>query len=179
MSKTGSVLLLAGPAGAGKSTLAEAWAASRPLAAHVEVDKISEMITQGRIDPRDVADPGQSEQWETSVRATCALVRAFAERGVDVAVDDVLTPGPAEALWRPLLSGLPKILIVVLPTLDTCLARGTARPDKLVPEHLVRLQHDESATWPPHRHLDTTGESVETSARRLLHRAASCEAAWD
>jgi chloramphenicol 3-O-phosphotransferase len=171
------VLLLAGPAGAGKSTLARAWCHTPPVAAHVQLDSVRELLVQGLVDPRAVGQSGQAEQWRASVAATCALVRSFAESGIDVAVDDVLLPTDAEGVWLPLFTSLAMRLVVVLPSLDESLARGRRR-DKHVPGHLVRAQYAGSARWPRQRHLDTTGQTVEESVNALLERPSTTAAAW-
>jgi len=54
------VLLLAGPAGAGKSTLARAWCHTRLVAAHVQLDTVRDLLVQGLVDPRAVGEPGQA-----------------------------------------------------------------------------------------------------------------------
>jgi predicted kinase len=71
----GIVVLLGGPAGAGKSTLARAWCATRAQAAHVELEEIRHLIISGRADPQG---PGelQAAQYQLGVEATCALARA-------------------------------------------------------------------------------------------------------
>jgi chloramphenicol 3-O-phosphotransferase len=126
------VLLLAGPAGAGKSTLPRAWCHTRLVAAHVQLDTVRDLLVQGLVDPRAVGEPGQAEQWQASVTATCALVRSFAESGIDVAVADVMLPADAEDVWQPMLNCLSTHLVGVL----QARARGRSR-DKHVPEHLV------------------------------------------
>lgn len=171
------VLLLAGPAGAGKSTLARAWCQTRLVAAHVQLDTVRDLLVQGLVDPRAVGEPGQVEQWQASITATCALVRSFAESGIDVAVDDVLLPADAETLWRPMLNDLSTHLVVVLPSLDEALARGRNR-DKQVPEHIVTSQYDGSARWPRQRQLDTTGQTVGESVKALLERMSTVAAQW-
>jgi chloramphenicol 3-O-phosphotransferase len=171
------VLLLAGPAGAGKSTLARAWCQTRPVAAHVQLDDVRDLLVQGLVDPRAVGEPGQAEQWQTSAAATCALVRSFAESGIDVAVDDLILPADAEDVWQPMLAGLPTYLVVVLPSLEEALARGRSR-DKHVPGHLVASQHEGSARWPRQRQLDTTGQTVGESVSALLERLTSTAARW-
>ncbi|PPK93508.1 chloramphenicol 3-O-phosphotransferase [Kineococcus xinjiangensis] len=174
---TGTVLLLAGPAGAGKSTLARRWCATRRLAAHVEVDAVWEMVRQGRVDPRDAHHPDQSRQWLAAVRATCALARSYADSGLDVVVDDVLRPSDARGVWEPELHGLPLRLVAVLPSLRACLERGAQR-GKEVPEALVRLQYEASRRWESERQLDTTGQDVEESAAALVRLAEDPAAVW-
>jgi predicted kinase len=99
------LLLVGGPAGAGKSTLARAWCATRDRAVHVELDKQRHLIVAGCADPQR---PGtlQSEQYTLGVRACLALARTFLDASYDVAIDDVLEPPTFERNWRPLLAGL-------------------------------------------------------------------------
>ena len=174
---TGEVLLLAGPAGAGKSTLARLWCATRRTAAHVQLDSVNELIVQGRVDPREVEHPEQAGQRAASVDATCALVRSFAASGIDVAVDDFLAPGDAESEWLPRLDGLSMRLVVLLPSLDACLARAGCR-GKEVPVHLIRAHHEASRSWEAARCLDTTGQSPEQSLADLLALAAHPTSRW-
>jgi len=81
--------------------------------------------------PRAVGEPGQAEQWQASVTATSALVRSFAESGIDVAADDLMLPADAQDIWQPLLNGLSTHLVLVLPSREEALARGRNR-DKLI-----------------------------------------------
>src|SRR5262245_53682712 len=96
------IVLVGGPAGAGKSTLARGWCASRPRAVHVELDAVRELIVGGLADPREPGDM-QEEQYALSVAAALALARVFAASGYDVAIDDVLATEAFEREWRPRL----------------------------------------------------------------------------
>ncbi|WP_345711693.1 AAA family ATPase [Kineococcus glutinatus] len=174
---TGIVVLLAGPAGAGKSTLAEGWCATRRLAAHVDVDQVWGLVRQGRVDRGDVHDPEQPVQWLAAVRATCALARSLAESGADVVVTDVLRPSDARGVWEPALRGLPVRLVAVLPSLSTCLQRAAGR-GRDVPEALVRLQYEASRRWDAERQLDTTGQEVPQSVEALLRLLADPASGW-
>src|SRR4051794_685616 len=93
------VALFGGPAGAGKSTLARLWCATRGRAAHIELDRVRELIVHGLADPQE-SGPVQEEQYVTAVAATCALARALSQSGYEVAVDDVLEPERFEHDWR-------------------------------------------------------------------------------
>jgi predicted kinase len=164
----GGVVLFGGPAGAGKSTLARAWCATRAQAAHIELDEIRHLIVSGRADPQE---PGelQEAQYRLSVEATCALARAFATSGCDVAIDDVFEPAAFERYWRPQLDGLPWKLVVILPSLDETLARSAGREKRVREEH-TRMQHARCATWDEGVRIDTTGVDVEQSLARVLDR---------
>ena len=160
------LVLFGGPAGAGKSTLARAWCATRERAVHVELDAIRELIVAGRADPQHPT-PLQGEQYVHSVDATCALARSFLDAGYDVAVDDTLEPPPFAAHWRPRIAGLDWRLVIVLPSLAKTLTRSAGRAKRVLEVH-TRAQHAASGEWPAEYRIDTTSLSVEESLRRAL-----------
>ncbi len=163
------MVMFTGPAGAGKSTLARAWCATRPRAVHVELDGVRHLIVSGLVDPHEPG-PLQAGQYDTSVAACCALVREFVASGYDVAVDDAVDPKTFEAQWPPRLVGIERSVVVVRPSLDVALERSAARHKRVRPG-LVREQHAATSRWPSRRTIDTAGQSVEESlqaARRLI-----------
>lgn len=154
-------MLFGGPAGAGKSTLAAAWCATRPQAVHLQLDGVRALIVSGRADPQQPG-PLQGEQYGLSAAACCALARTFLAGGYDVAIDDVFEPEAFRACWQPLLADLTPRLVVVLPSLEETLRRSAART-KRVQERHTRAQHAASLGWPAARRVDTTGLSVAES----------------
>jgi predicted kinase len=164
----GQVVLFGGPAGAGKSTLARAWCATRSQAAHIQLDEIRNLILSGLADPQEEGEL-QEAQYRLSVEATCALARAFATCGCDVAIDDVVEPGAFERYWRPALNDLPWKLIVILPTLETTIARSRQREKRVRKEH-IRTQHARCAEWNETVRIDTTDLDPDQSLRLVLNR---------
>jgi ribosomal protein S18 acetylase RimI-like enzyme len=169
----GRMVMFAGPAGAGKSTLARAWCATRPRAVHVELDEVRHLIVSGLADPQEYG-PLQGEQYDTSVAACCALVREFVSNGYDVAVDDAVDPKGFDGHWLPRLGGIDQSVVVVRPSLEAVLERGAGRSKRVRPD-VVREQHAAAARWSTKLTIDTTGQSVEESleaARRLINDGA-------
>ena len=163
------MVMFTGPAGAGKSTLARAWRATRPRAVHVELDGVRHLIVSGLADPQ-VPGPIQAEQYDTSVAACCALAREFVASGYDVAVDDAVDPETFERHRSPRLVGIGCSVVVVRPSLGAVLERGAAR-QKRVRTGLVRQQHAAASRWPIRRTIDTAGQPIEESlgdARRVI-----------
>ena len=163
------MVMFTGPAGAGKSTLARAWRATRPRAVHVELDGVRHLIVSGLADPQD-AGALQAEQYDTSVAACCALAREFVASGYDVAVDDAVDPETFERHRSPRLVGIEHSVVVVRPSLGAVLERGAAR-QKRVRTGLVRQQHAAASRWPIRRTIDTAGQPIEESlgdARRVI-----------
>jgi len=158
--------LFGGPAGAGKSTLAEAWCATRRRAVHLQLDQIRRLIVSGRADPQHAGEL-QREQYATSVAATCALARVFSASEYDVAIDDVFEPDSFDAIWTPQLDGLDWQFVVILPSLESALARARGRSKK-VPVQLTRAQHVSCSRWPAACCLDTTGLDIPTSLKLVI-----------
>ena len=155
----GKIVLIGGPAGAGKSTLAAAWCATQDRAVHIELDDIRDLIVAGRADPQGAGEM-VGEQYDLSVEACVRLAATFAAAGYDVAIDDVLEPSAFERVWAPALSGIPYTLLILMPELDEVLRRARSR-EKRVREDIIRAQYEASKAWSPQLTMDTTGVSVE------------------
>ncbi|HZQ38072.1 MAG TPA: GNAT family N-acetyltransferase [Dehalococcoidia bacterium] len=169
----GVLALFGGAAGAGKSTIARGWCATRPRALHLQLDTIWESVVQGRADPLRRSGLA-SEQYALSARACVAAARPFLAAGYDVAIDDVFVPAAFTTHWKPLLDGLDWRLLIIHPELEIVLARGAGR-QKRVPQAITREQYAACERWPEPRRLDTSGYSVEDSVR-LAARAIAAEA---
>lgn len=167
----GTVALFGGPAGAGKSTLARAWCATRPQAAHLELDEIRGLIVRGLVDPQDTSDL-QETQYGLGVAGTCALARSFSIGGCDVAIDDVLEPAAFDRYWRPRLDGMPWKLVIVLPSLAETLARSAQRGKRVREEH-IRTQYARCEGWDASVRIDTTGLNVDESLALVFARLSS------
>jgi 8-oxo-dGTP pyrophosphatase MutT (NUDIX family)/chloramphenicol 3-O-phosphotransferase len=89
---TEPVILVSGPAGAGKSTVARELCRRFPWAAHIEVDELRDMVLSGYASPV----PGQSDEAEAEAQnrlATlnaAALARNFSLAGMVAVIDEVL-----------------------------------------------------------------------------------------
>ncbi len=167
MKGVSSMVMFNGPAGAGKTTLAGAWCATRSWAAHVELDEVRNLIVSGLVDPQ-IVSPVQAEQYDTSVAACCALVRELIRRGYDVAVDDAVDAGGLKRNWLPHLGGTEYSGVVVRPSLKVALERGASRAKQVRPD-VVRDQHTAASPWLTERTIDTTDQTIEESLE-AVHR---------
>lgn len=162
------LILIGGPAGAGKSTLAWAWCQGRPRSVQIELDQVRASIVGGYLDPQQASE-AQGQQYEDSVRACCALARSFLADGYDVTIDDTIYKDAFETVWRPALGEIVATILIVLPDLRTTLDRADAR-DKRVADAVVVSQHGAAEKWPREHRLDTTGLTVEASLRLAVSR---------
>jgi predicted kinase len=165
------LLLVGGPAGAGKSTVAAAWCHTRRGAVRIDLDEVRDLIVAGRADPQ-VLTPLQTEQYEISVRACVALARVFLAAGYDVALETVFEPDDFSQRWRPLLADLAWHLVVLRPSLPVALARSRARTKRVLEEHTI-AQHDRTGGWSADLQIDTTDLSVERTLEIISNRLSA------
>ncbi len=113
-------VVVTGPPGAGKSTVATLLAGTFPVAALVPGDTFFAFWSHGFVDPWL---PEAQQQNETVLRAAGAAVGAYARGGCRVVYDGVLGPWLLPAFLDA--TGLPALhYVVLLPSVDVVLARS-------------------------------------------------------
>ena len=128
----GQVVFFTGPAAAGKSTVAEAWASSRSVqTAFFDHDQARFLVRAGYIsrsaahaDPslRDQAD----RQWLLAAAVCESIAATYTAWGLDFALSAFRPPGSWKGCWEQ-LDALNPIFIVLLPALDILLERDAGR----------------------------------------------------
>ncbi|MEU5978042.1 AAA family ATPase [Streptomyces sp. NPDC047315] len=166
-------VLLIGPAGAGKTTVARYWAARRRVpTAHISLDDVREWVRSGFADPQS----GWNEHSETQyrlARRTCGFAaRNYLANGISCILDDAVFPDrPVVGLggWKRHVG--PGLLpVVLLPGLDVVLERNAARSgNRRLSDEEVASIHGRMAGWygsglPI---IDNSKYDVQTTARVL------------
>ena len=137
------VIILSGPPGAGKSSVAEALCERFDRMVHVEVDGLRHMVKAGYRRPWE-EDRQAREQRLLNVRNACAVARESIALRYAVVITDVVT-AEAAAQYREALAGVANVhLVTLLPGLDVTLRRDAARGGSSIPER-VRALHPELA----------------------------------
>jgi hypothetical protein len=144
-------VLLIGPAGAGKTSVARYWAERRPTpTAHVSLDDVREWVQAGFADPQSGWNDASEAQYRLA-RRTCGFAcRNYLANGISCIIDDAVFPDrPAIGLggWRRHI-GPGMIPVVLLPGLDSVLARNARRNGnrRLRDEEVARI-HGRMAGW--------------------------------
>lgn len=166
------VLLITGPAGAGKSAAAAAWAATQGSpTAHIQLDDVREFVAAGYADPRDGWTSETQRQYEIA-RQNCAdMARRYVAAGITCAIDDAIFPRWDMVNfegWRQLLLATPLYLLVLAPTLAAVAERNARRHGRrlLAPEMLHTI-YDMMEPWREQRQwpvIDTSSLSVAETA---------------
>lgn len=180
-------VLLIGPAGAGKTTVARYWADRRPVpTAHISLDDVREWVRSGFADPQAGWDDRSEAQYRLARRTCGFAARNYLANGISCILDDAVFPDwPAVGLggWkRHVGPGL--IPVVLLPGLEVVLERNAERTgSRRLSDEEVATIHGRMAGWygsglPI---IDNSHHDVATTARMLdeaVARALASPPSW-
>ncbi|MFG2192197.1 Pro-rich N-terminal domain-containing protein [Streptomyces sp. NPDC048639] len=185
--QTTIAVLLIGPAGAGKTTVARHWADTRRVpTAHISLDDVREWVRSGFADPQSGWNDHSEAQYRLA-RRTCGFsARNFLANGISCILDDAVFPDrPVVGLggWKRHVG--PGLLpVVLLPGLEIVLERNAARSgNRRLSDEEVALIHGKMAGWygsglPI---IDNSQLDVPTTARILddvLARSIASPPSW-
>ncbi|MFJ3642959.1 AAA family ATPase [Streptomyces sp. NPDC090108] len=144
-------VLLIGPAGAGKTSVAKYWADHRRVpTAHISLDDVREWVRAGFADPQSGWNDHSEAQYRLARRTCGFAARNFLANGISCILDDAVFPDrPVVGLggWKRHVG--PGLLpVVLLPGLDVVLERNAERSGnrRLTDEEVARI-HGRMAGW--------------------------------
>ncbi|MGW7273714.1 Pro-rich N-terminal domain-containing protein [Streptomyces sp. NPDC054864] len=144
-------VLLIGPAGAGKTSVAKYWAEHRRVpTAHISLDDVREWVRSGFADPQSGWNDHSEAQYRLARRTCGFAARNFLANGISCVLDDAVFPDrPVVGLggWKRHVG--PGLLpVVLLPGLEIVLERNAERSGnrRLTDEEVARI-HGRMAGW--------------------------------
>ncbi|RSS80639.1 AAA family ATPase [Streptomyces sp. WAC06614] len=174
-------VLLIGPAGAGKTTVARHWARTRPVpTAHISLDDVREWVVSGFADPQAGWNDHSEAQYRLARRTCGFAARNFLANGISCILDDAVFPDrPVVGLggWKRHVG--PGLLpVVLLPGLDIVLERNAQRSGnrRLTDEEVARI-HGRMAGWygsglpiidNSHQDVEATAHALDQALARAL-----------
>jgi predicted kinase len=146
------LLMITGPAGAGKSTAAREWAYSRNTGcAQLSLDMFRELVKSGYEDPRLGWNDETQRQLDLARSNMAAATINYLGSGFQVVIDDAVFPDWESVSldgWREILPGITIDLVVLMPDWNVVLERNREREqERLVPEDVLRQIYDDMSGW--------------------------------
>lgn len=163
------IVILSGPPGAGKGTVAEALCERYDRTVHLETDLLYDSIRMGYVPPwRD----GSDRQNHMVSRAAARAATAYAEEMYGVFIDGVigahLLPEYIEELKR---AGVPVHFVVLLPTLNEIVRRASAREKQIAwTDDMFAKAYAlfaDSGAFPAHR-IDSSSMTAQQTADAVM-----------
>ncbi|MBI2760850.1 MAG: AAA family ATPase [Chloroflexi bacterium] len=169
------VVIVTGPAGAGKSTVSRALCARFARAAHINVDEIRwKVIVSGYVSPEAAGEEAKEARRQRSLatRNASALASNFAADDFVAVIDDVLEQPHELDEYLAYLGGLQVAFVTLLPDADTVRRRDEDRsPDDSMGERALELHRIISENGETRGlRLDTSNLTVEETVDVLLER---------
>ena len=181
---TGRLIFLTGPTGAGKTTTAMLWVATRDATTwFYDWDAVRSAIVLGD-SLRGVAEMDIDTQYQLAANVIAASARATIEAGIDCVVAGAWAhPSAIDSRYARTwdqMGALGPLIVVLLPTLEVCVGRDAgARArggDLATSREAVEFWHPLFAAWatePNAMIIDTSELSRADAVAELERRVAS------
>jgi chloramphenicol 3-O-phosphotransferase len=169
------VVLLTGPAGAGKTTVAHAWASrqKRPTA-HISLDDVRDFVKAGFVHPADGWKDEVEWQYHLAQQGYAMLAINYVNAGFLCIIDDAIFPeweSVGYAGWERLLAEVPHYLVVLLPEFEYVIERNKYRTgNRLLSEDMLRTIYEMMVPWKSQavfQAIDNSQLTIDETVARL------------
>lgn len=158
------LIILCGPTGTGKNTIAELVAHQRRRCAIVDFDVLRNMFRKPHLTPWD-GEAGNRQNL-LGIEHASMLASSLIGNGYDCIILDVLSDETARA-YREQLSQFDPVIIHLLPTYDEIIRRNRTRPPRLTEQELETIYKKQCDFSGFDFQIDNTQLPPEVVAQRI------------
>lgn len=155
------VIILTGPAGAGKNTVGHIIAQKREKCAVINVDDVRQMLVKPHKAPWK--EEGKAQQ-KLGVRNACLLAKNFVKNGIDVIILDVVVDETAK-IYRKILPETK--IILLMPSFEEAHRRFAERPHSISEEELKIVYEWQEKLTVYDEKIDNSSLSAEETAEKI------------
>lgn len=170
MSSRAPILVVSGLPGVGKSTTARGLAERFERAAHVEADRLHQLIVSGAVRPTaDGASAEAQRQLDLRLANACLLGKSFADAGFVAIIDDIVM-GRGLTLLQQHLAGVDFEFVMLLPDFDHVKQRWIDMASPFADkwdwiDHEIRHNTERVGLW-----LDTTELDADETVDAIMQQ---------
>ena len=168
------IVVISGPPGAGKSTVARRVAESFPMSAHLRVDDLREIMVNGFAAPAAEFTDENDRQFRRARTAATQIARLHVADGVTIVIDDVCVPAHFEDHYRQLFEEAAVQRVMLKPSFaaleERMLARSGPWDEVLLSSGAARWCYDglEGLTLDGWTVIDSSSQSLDETFAAVL-----------
>lgn len=160
-----NLIILNGPTGTGKNTIAEIVAHKRNRCAVIDYDVLRNMFRNPHLAPWN-GEAGKVQN-VLGLEHACKLARSFIEHGYDCLILDVLNDETA-GLYREKLKEYKPKLVLLLPTFEEMQRRNKTRPPRLTEDELKMVYDQQTKLTVFDKKIDNSHVTANEIASEII-----------